>query len=510
MTKHVVEHGWTLIDIYCDDGFSGTNQNRPALQKMLQAVTQGHINTVLVKDLSRLGRNYLEVGNLAEVFLPEHGCDLISLAEQVDEMMVFHNWFNEQHSRETSKKVKTVKKMYAESGKFLGAFAPYGYRKSEKNKHLLIPDETAATVVREIFKLRSEGMGYKAIANHLNNAGVLPPRDYYYQKRDGINPFHINHNWGTVTIKNILDNEVYIGNTVSFKYGTTSYKSHRLMRKSEDEWIHTKNTHEPIISKELWEQVQGIATKRYSPHDRRDGPVSIFCGLLFCGGCGFKMRRVTQKRIRKNGNQYVNTSFTCGTYARSGKIACTPHTIGEKALCQIILEQIKTHAKIAARNEKVVVESILKTQVGEAAINYSTNSDELDNLINSMNTLDKDIEKLYEDRLEGLVPETTFRNLIWKYEQERDELSQTSKNLEAQIRSSVPFKDGINKWVGMIKQYTQIEVLDAQTLLTLTERIVVGDRIKIADAMAYDVKIIYKYVGDVSWLELDAKWDEPI
>ncbi|MCL2072048.1 MAG: recombinase family protein [Oscillospiraceae bacterium] len=186
LIKHVKDNkhnGWILVDVYCDDGFSGTNQNRPALQKMFEDIRCGNINLVLIKDLSRLGRNYLEVGNFAEVFLPQHGCELVSLSEKMDEMMVFRNWFNEQHSRETSKKVKTVKRMCAQNGKFVGAYSPYGYAKSEDNKHLLVPDEIAAATVRRIFELRAEGLGHKAIAVRLNESGTLPPRDYYYSKK---------------------------------------------------------------------------------------------------------------------------------------------------------------------------------------------------------------------------------------------------------------------------------------------------------------------------------------
>ena len=188
LMKHVKEMGWELVDIYQDDGWSGTNQNRPDLQRLLQDVKNKRINTVLIKDLSRLGRNYLEVGNLSEVFLPEHGCELISMNEKLDEMAVFRNWFNEQHSRSTSIKVKAVKRMCAQDGKFLGAYAPYGYKKSEDNKHILIPDELTAPLVRKIFELRASGMGYNAVARYLNENDIIAPRDYYYQQKGEENP----------------------------------------------------------------------------------------------------------------------------------------------------------------------------------------------------------------------------------------------------------------------------------------------------------------------------------
>ena len=204
LTSHVKSQGWELVEVYRDDGFSGTNQNRPALQSMLADVRNGRINTILIKDLSRLGRNYLEVGTLQEVFLPEHGCELISLTEKMDEMAVFRNFFNEQYSKDTSKKVRSVKRMCAQGGKFIGAYAPYGYRKDEKNKHLLVPDPVAAATVRKIFELRAEGMGYTSIAKHLNEAGIAPPRDYWYQQKGGTNPRRMSHYWCNVSLKGIL------------------------------------------------------------------------------------------------------------------------------------------------------------------------------------------------------------------------------------------------------------------------------------------------------------------
>ena len=201
LTKHVNEMGWELKEIYYDDGFSGTNQNRPAFQRMIADVKQGFINTILIKDLSRLGRNYLEVGNLAEVFLPEYGCELISLNEKLDDMMVFRNWFNEQHSKSTSKKVKAAKRVCAENGKFLGTYAPYGYKKNPNNRHGLVVDENTAPIVRSIFEKRASGMSFRSITISLNEDGVVSPREYYYENRNRRNPRRTNQLWNESTVR---------------------------------------------------------------------------------------------------------------------------------------------------------------------------------------------------------------------------------------------------------------------------------------------------------------------
>jgi DNA invertase Pin-like site-specific DNA recombinase len=509
LTKHVKDQGWELVEIYCDDGFSGTNQNRPALQRMFKDIRQGHINVVLIKDLSRLGRNYLEVGNLAEVFLPEHGCELISLNEKVDEMMVFRNWFNEQHSRDTSKKVKAVKKMCAQDGKFIGAFAPYGYKKAEDNKHRLVPDEPAAMVVRKIFELRSQGMGHQAISRWLNDAGYTPPRDYYYQDREDENPFRITHSWGIVTVRNILRNEAYIGNTVSFKHGTVSYKSHKMKRKPEDEWVRVENTHEPIISMDLWEQAQDITVRRYHPHQKKDGSVSIFCGLLYCADCGFKMRSATQKKTRKNGNLYVHTNFMCGTYSRCGKTACTTHTVTEDALYQLVAEDIREQARKVDCDEQLIVGEIVRFQNSENITSRAACENELKSHRSRLAMLDKLIDKLCEDRVTGAVPETAFRNLIQKYEKERLERRETAQNLENRIQSIRLNEDGAHKWARLIKQYTQLESLDAQVLLKLIDRIEVGEERDADGTSKRSIRILYRYVGDLSRVATPAGGVDP-
>jgi DNA invertase Pin-like site-specific DNA recombinase len=485
LTKHVKDNRWILCDIYCDDGFSGTNQNRPALQKMFNDIKHGFINTVLIKDLSRLGRNYLEVGNLAEVFLPEHNCELISLSEKMDEMMVFRNWFNEQHSRETSKKVKIVKRMCALSGKFTGSFSPYGYKKADDNKHLLIPDMPAAIIVRKIFDLRSQGYGHKAIAVELNESDIVPPRDYYYQQRSEPNPFKTCRAWTCVAVRGILENEVYIGNMVQGKFASASYKSHKLITKPASEWIRVENTHEPLVTLDLWNAARSISEKCRRPHKRQDGSANIFCGILYCADCGFKMRSSTLKSERKNGSIYIRNRFLCGTYSRSGRGVCTPHTIGENVLEEIVVQQIRSHAQMALLDENRMVERIIKSRSNESVSQYAMCENELQIRKKRETALDSLIEKLYEDRVSGVIPETAFKNLIQKYEQERLDCQKVIPKLENRLQKSNKNQDETAGLTELIRHYGRIEKLTAQMLLALIKRIEIGEN--------QSIKIIYKY-----------------
>jgi hypothetical protein len=458
--------------------------------------------SILIKDLSRLGRNYLEVGQLSEVFLPEHGCELISLTEKLDEMAVFRNWFNEQHSKTTSKKVKSARKVCAESGKFLGTYAPYGYRKHPEDKHKLIIDEITAPIVRKIFEMRAGGMGFRAMACKLNEDGVTPPTEYYYQNKNKKNPRKTNHLWGESPLKQMVRNEVYIGNMVSMKAGTVSYKNHKLVAKPKDEWIRVEGTHEPIISMELWERVQSFIDREYKPRRRKDGHTNLFVGLLYCADCGFRLRALSERRDRADGSEYRRTYYTCGNYARSGKLACTMHSIPEKTLIELVSESIRTHARLVERHEERIIEEILTAQKNETTSYRAAYQGEVETHKKQIAKLDQIIESLYNDRVTGVVTEDMFKRYAAKYEEERADRLKSVETLEHRIRSIKQNTDNAETWVKLIKRYTNLEVLDADVLLQLIEKVVVGESELVGKSRFREIQVIYRHVGDVGWLSL--------
>ena len=504
LTKHVKEMGWGLKEIYQDDGFSGTNQKRPAFQRMMADVKQGLINTVLIKDLSRLGRNYLEVGNLAEVFLPEHGCELISLNEKLDDMMVFRNWFNEQHSKQTGKKVKAAKRVCAESGKYLGTYAPYGFKKDPDNRHKLVIDENTAPIVRSIFEMRAGGMGFRAIACKLNEDGVVSPKEYYYQNQNRKNPCVTNRLWNESTLKVIIANEVYIGNMVQGKVGTVSYKDSRLVNKPKDEWIRAEGTHEPLIERELWERVQGFTHRNYKPRRTKHGEKNLFVGLLYCADCDFKMRANTQRGTRKDGSGYKYVSYLCGNYARSGKAACTCHGIYENVLSDLVAGHIRANARLVQYREDYVIEALLSAQSNETMSYRAAYKSELDAHKKQIAKLDLLIENLYEDRVSGTVPESLFKRQIGKYEQERVDRLQSAETLEQRIRGMKQNTDNAATWANLMKRYADLETLDSETLLLLIDKIIIGETQIIDGRRVVDIQVVYNYVGNVDGLGLDA------
>ena len=277
LTKYAEEKGWEVGDIYIDDGWSGTNFNRPAFQRMMQDIQDKKINLVIVKDLSRLGRNYLEVGRLTEQTLPKLGCRFVALNDSVDsmlgdnDMMVYRNLFNEFYSKDTSKKVRAVKQACMKQGKYLGTYAPLGYMKDPLNKHHLIVEEEGAAIIRNIFKLRCAGMGHLAIAYKLNRENVPSPRDICYSKLGRVNPSKQNMIWSMATVRSILCSEVYIGNMVQGKHSTVSYKNRTVVNKPEETWVRVENTHEPIIDRDVWETVRAMESTKYKPRPDADG-----------------------------------------------------------------------------------------------------------------------------------------------------------------------------------------------------------------------------------------------
>jgi len=373
LTKHAQEQGWNVVETYCDDGYSGTNFDRPGVTRLIDDAKDGKINLILVKDLSRFGRNYIQVGQFTDYLFPMIGCRFIALNNGVDtanndssnDLMPFLNLFNEFQSRDASKKIKAVKKACASNGMYLGCYAPFGYKKSPDDKHKFIIDETAATVVRKIFDYRCQGYGYYKIAGFLNAEKLPTPRDYY-QQLGKPNPYYSNHMWNDVTMKTIIRNEVYIGNMVQNKTGSLSYKNSKQITKPKEDWIRVEGTHEPIIDIETWNLcVELDKRNNKKPRTTGEGNLTLFSGLVQCIDCGFKMRSNREKKVYPKAGIVVYTSYMCGNYARSGKGVCSAHIIYEKVLVELLIEDIRLHAKRVIDDENSVRRDLIQQRNSE-------------------------------------------------------------------------------------------------------------------------------------------------
>ena len=518
LTRYATEEGWNIHFTYVDDGYSGTNFDRPAFQQMLNDIKNGAINLVLIKDLSRLGRNHVQVGHFIEDILPNFKCRLVALNNNVDtgdinnssnEMMGFLNLFNEFHSRETSKKVRSSKKSCAERGMFIGPYAPYGYKKSDDDRHNLVIDKEIAPIVQRIFKLRSKGSSYRGIAVLLNEEHIVTARDLYYQRKNQVNPHKMSGLWSATTVKQILLNEVYVGNMVQGKCGSLSYKSKKIIHKDIEDWIKVENTHEGLISPELWNQVSALSDKNYLARTpKHTSHKSSFTSMMECETCGSKMRLQVEHQKRKDGSVHIYTGFTCGNYARRGRKVCTPHTINEVVLNDIVIDEIKALAKAVTYNEENVINKIVKARKNDTTEQLVVYKKELQSNADRLVELEKFIDKLYTDRLEHKISEEMFTRLVTTYDTEMKakiegsrEISEILKSLEEQVCDA-------SQWASNIKKYIELETLEKDVMIELIDKIIIGEPTRIDGKKICNLKIIYRMVGDLSSLESEVSADE--
>ena len=505
LQRYVRERGWNETGIYIDDGYSGTNFQRPGIQRLIADAKAGKINVILVKDLSRFGRNYIEFGQYTDYLFPSIGCRFIALNNGIDtenhdgstDVMCFLNLFNEFYSRDTSKKVRAVKKACAESGKFMGTYPPFGYRRDPEDKHHFVIDEDTAPIVRRIFAMRASGTAFRKIACILNEEGIQPPGELYYQRQGRSDPRRVNHLWNETTVKVLIRNEAYIGNMVQGKCGTVSYKSKKLVAKPKEDWIRVEGTHEPIISREIWDTVVSIDQKKVRKSDTADGIKSIFTGLVYCEDCGFKMRNHIERFAYKDGRPGRYSSFICGNYARSGKKACTIHTIYENVLEQLVLCDIREKAQYAAYDRERLLEQIIRMKDREQHSRMASCEQELNAATARIRELEKLMQNLYEDKCTGVVPQSIFQTLMQKYEAERAQKAAAIPELEKRVRTQAENRLDADRWVEIIHRYTEITELDETILFELVDRIEVGEAEKKDGIRICDIKVFYRYVGNV-------------
>ena len=308
--------------------------------------------------------------------------------------------------------------------------------------------------------------------------------------------------WGDGTVKQILRSDVYIGNLTNFRTGTVSYKNHKQVRRPEEEWVTVENTHEPLIDREVWDRVQSFSEKGYKPRQRKDGGTYLFTGLLYCADCGYKMRAQVERKDRKDGSEYRRNYYTCGQFARSGKDACSIHSIGENALIDVVTSYIRKHAIMTVQHEDSIIEAILTMQRNETTSYRAAYQGEIETHKKHIAKLDMTIESLYSDRVTGVVTEDMFKRYVAKYEQERIDRLNTVGTLETRIKSIKQNADNAATWARLIKQHTELETLDSETLLALVDKIIVGESRIIDGQRIRDINIEYRYVGDIDKLEI--------
>ena len=509
LEKYAAENGFQNTIFLADDGYSGTNFDRPSWRKIIEMIENDEVETLIVKDLSRLGREYLQVGYYTEIYLPQKHVRFIAVNDSVDSLVEssndfnpIRNWANELHAKESSKKVRSVKKLQAERGERLGGRPPYGYKKKAADSKDIIPDEEAAPIVQRIFSLCASGKGPNQIARILKTEQVLTPSNYYYRKMgkahsnlDTTRPYA----WSASSVTGILDNRVYLGHTVGLRTTSLSYKNKKLIRKPESEYVVVEHTHEPLITQAQWDIVQELRQRKKRVPKQMEEP-NIFSGLVYCADCGKPLvlhRASTMKKAAYN--------FKCYTYGKRGKAECSPHHIREDELYQIVLDDLRRVTHFARQKERQFADHIRRQSTFELRKELNGLQKELDAMQKRSAELSKLFKNLYEDHVLGRITQEQFRMLSEDYNQEQKELENAIPVKEARIRKLNDSAANVDAFIEKAKQYKTIDALTPEMLRLFIRRIEVGERsVKYSRHSEQKVCIFYRDIGDAD----SAMWED--
>ena len=497
LKRYAIEHGYQPYVFFVDDGFSGTNFNRPDFQRMIAEVEAGRIKRVIVKDMSRLGRDYLQVGMYTEIMFPNLDVHFIAVNDGVDshvgenEFTPFRNIINEWYAKDTSKKIRAVKRSKGMAGEHIGSHAPYGYMKNPDNKKEWLIDEEAAEVVREIFRLCVNGYGPTRIANILTERKILCPT--YYALEHGEKPRTVlppdKYLWSATVVSHILERMDYLGHTVNFKTHVKSYKNRKKIDNSPEQWRVFENTHEAIIDKETFEIVQKIRSGKRRPTKMGDMP--MFSGLLYCADCGsllYLSRGVTVSREQER--------YCCSNY-RKRTDSCSMHYIRAVVLEELILDNLKQTVKFATEHENEFAQCIMKRTLAKQQEGVKTLQKMLAAKEHRIKELDGIIKKLYEDNFSGKLSDERYMIFSREYEDEQHTLKSEVEELKSQIEEQTSKVVNINSFLTVAKKYTSFETLTPGMLHELIEKIVVHEGDKSSGHRIQKIDIYYSFVGDL-------------
>lgn len=468
-----------LYDIYVDDGFSGSNFDRPEFKRMIKDIEAGKVNCVIVKDLSRFGRDYIESGRYIQKIFPALSVRFIALTDHYDSfradagesgiILPVKNFINDSYCRDISIKVKSQFEVKRKNGQCIAPFAPYGYRKAEGDKHQLVIDEYAAEIVRKMFAWKIEGLALSAIAEKLNGMGILSPKEYKKfigtNYRGGFSGAATAH-WSVPTIKRILTNEVYLGHMVQGKSEKINYKLKKSIKKHETEWIRVENTHEAIVSEDSFQVVQHLlkVDGRVSPTSEK---TSFFMGILFCGDCGEQMIRRTNRYKDRQKVYYI-----CSTKNRGE--GCSRHSIEEEKLKALVLEMVRKYANCFLE-EKRIFEQALKMETNfESIVHYDS---EIARLKEQQDKYYALCSGLYEDLRHGIITKEEFERLHCEFKRKAAEFEGAKKKQENMIKEL--FKSGVISAARLkaMQKCSELKEIDRHTLCSMVRRIsVLEDR----------------------------------
>jgi site-specific DNA recombinase len=498
LQKYATDNGFGNIQFFVDDGYSGTTFDRPDWQRLSGMIDEGQIGTLIVKDMSRLGRDYLQVGMLTEMVFPNNDVRFIAVNNGVDsvngtenDMTPFINLFNEFYAKDTSRKIRAVFKAKGNAGKPLCTNPPYGYIKDPEDKNHWIIDETAAEVVREIFHLCVQGYGVSKIANIITAKHIMNPTAHAKALGIGVSDNRStadDYKWGNSTISHMLTRQEYIGSTVNFKTYRKSYKQKKQLKNDPDNWQIFEGTHEAIIDDETFAIVQRLreGRRRVTPM----GEMPILSGMLFCADCGAKLYQV-----RHRGWTHDKEHFVCATY-RKVKGGCSSHQIRNVVVEELLLDGIRNITAFARDHEDEFVQMV--TDKTRAEVNRSLRDDkrELEQAQVRAGKLDDIIQRLYEDNLDGKISDERFAKMTTSYEDEQKTLESRIRELKAAIGTVTENTSNVDAFLKLVRKYTDIQELTAEIIREFVEKIYVYKVERIDGKRVQRIKIVWNCIGE--------------
>ena len=508
LKDYAKRNGFLNCQFYVDDGYSGTNYDRPAFRQLIEDIQDGEVSTLITKDLSRLGRNYLETGTYIEVFFPNHNVRYIAINDGVDsidnaqmDITPFRNIINEMYAKDTSRKIKSALHARRMQGKYMATTAPFGYQKDEKDHNHLVIDEVTAPVVELIFSIAEEGVGLHTICNRLRKAEVLKPSFYKKELFERFMDEEKMYDWDTAYVSQILHNPVYAGNlTVADKpTKTMRSKKRQYIPYAEREIIY--GTHEPIIEQNRWNNVQKILQSRPPViGESSSGYDNIFRGIIKCADCGSAMlAKVEQKR--KRNNVLDKTFYCCTKYRKFGKEGCSSHTIEARTVHEVVLADIQKHAGQALTDRKAMVMEIAERLNLQLSADKEQQKKELRQCKQRVSEIENLYAKLYEDLTRELITEKRFQMLSARYDSEQEELIAKIKELEKSAIADKEQLSSIEQFAEQISGYAGTTELNFKIINQLIEKILVSEPVEIDGQKTQRLTIHYKFIGALETLE---------
>ena len=499
LTKVAKEKGYTNLIHFLDDGISGVTMDRPGFVDMIQQLEQGRAAAVFVKDLSRLGRNYIEVGRLTEEFFPEHDIRLVAVSDNIDtaegenELAPIRNLFNEWYARDISKKRRISNKIKGNAGEPMGQ-PPYGYIKDPDNPKRWIVDDEAAQVVRRIYSMTLEGYGTEQIATQLEKEEILTPRAYWLKKgikRPGKGKQQPATKWNSSTVTKILSLQEYCGDILNFKTYSKSYKNKKRLENDRENWVIFKDVHEPIIERSVFEQVQ---QKRGKIRKRRtnEGEHNMFSGLLVCADCGCNLHFHFNQ-----GNPEIKY-FNCSNYKGNRGSCTSTHYVRVDFLEQVVLGEIRRLTKFASLYEDEFLKAVIGHSQQAAETDRKLKEKELKAMLARDEELDGLFERIYEDNVSGKLSDDRFAKMSRRYEDEQKELAEKIKKLRSEIEKQSSQAMTTDMFISLVRKYTRARKLTPRMLNELVEKIEVYHAEKIDGVWEQRLRIHYNCVGEIT------------